>query len=148
MSVDSQELVGGNYAATNALDGNPATFWHTEWYLRTPPCPIRWCSIWGVAIRSMAFAICPAKMATPTAPLPAIQFYVSDDGTTWGTAVAAGTLAANTAEKTVRFTAKTGRYVRLVALSEIRGNPPGPVPLNSTSLARPPRPRRQRRVVS
>ncbi len=37
--------------------------------------------------------------------------------------VAAGTLAANTSEKTVRFTAKTGRFVRLVALSEMNGNP-------------------------
>jgi len=47
--------------------------------------------------------------------------------------VSAGTLAANTTEKTVRFAAKTGRYVRLVALSEMNGQP-GPVPLNSTSL--------------
>src|SRR5262249_8705673 len=50
------------------------------------------------------------------------QFSVSADGTTWGTAVAAGTLAADTSEKTVRFTAKTGRYVRLVAMSEINGS--------------------------
>jgi fibronectin type 3 domain-containing protein len=35
VSVDSQDVVGGNYAATNALDGNPATFWHTEWYQQT-----------------------------------------------------------------------------------------------------------------
>src|SRR5262249_61985262 len=51
------------------------------------------------------------------------EFYVSPDGTTWGTAVAAGTLAADTTEKTVRFPAKSGRYVRLVAVSEIHGNP-------------------------
>src|SRR5262249_42299737 len=50
------------------------------------------------------------------------QFYVSPDGITWGSAVATGTLAADTTEKTVRFTAKTGRYVRLVAVSEINGN--------------------------
>src|SRR5207249_1716206 len=37
--------------------------------------------------------------------------------------VAAGTLAADSSEKTVRFTAKTGRYVRLVAVSEINGQP-------------------------
>src|SRR5204863_278721 len=51
------------------------------------------------------------------------QFSVSLDGTTWGAAVAAGTLAADTSEKTVRFTAKPGRYVRLVALSEMNGGP-------------------------
>src|SRR5206468_4079873 len=37
--------------------------------------------------------------------------------------VATGTLAADTTEKTVPFTAKTGRYVRLVAVSEINGGP-------------------------
>ena len=39
ISADSQELVGENGAATNAIDGTPATFWHTEWYQRTAPLP-------------------------------------------------------------------------------------------------------------
>src|SRR5262249_55269567 len=39
MSVDSQELVGENGAATNAIDGNPATFWHSEWFQQTAPLP-------------------------------------------------------------------------------------------------------------
>ena len=39
VSVDSQELVGENGAATNAIDGNPATFWHTEWFQQTAPLP-------------------------------------------------------------------------------------------------------------
>src|SRR5215510_14004270 len=65
----------------------------------------------------------PRQDGSPNGTIASYQFYVSTDGTTWGTAVAAGTLAADTTEKTVRFTAKTGRYVRLVALSEINGNP-------------------------
>src|SRR5881397_3873912 len=39
VSVDSQELIGENGAATNSIDGNPATFWHTEWSQRTAPLP-------------------------------------------------------------------------------------------------------------
>src|SRR2546430_157190 len=39
VSVDSQELVGENGAATNAIDGNPATFWHTEWQQQTASLP-------------------------------------------------------------------------------------------------------------
>ena len=39
VSVDSQELMDENGAATNAIDGNATTFWHTEWYLRTAPLP-------------------------------------------------------------------------------------------------------------
>src|SRR5262249_29413755 len=61
------------------------------------------------------------------------------------------TLAADTTEKTVRFPATTGRYVRLIALSEINGNPwtsaaelnvfgtaaPSPTPTTGSLLAQP-----------
>ena len=38
---DSQETVGENAPATNAIDGSTSTFWHTQWYNITPnpPCP-------------------------------------------------------------------------------------------------------------
>src|SRR5262249_6805994 len=68
------------------------------------------------------FRYLPRQDGNPNGTIAGYQFYVSPDGTTWGTAVAAGTLAADMTEKTVRFTAKPGRYVRLVAVSEINGN--------------------------
>ena len=51
------------------------------------------------------------------------EFYVSADGTNWGTAVATGTFANDNTLKTVNFTAATGRYVRFRALTEVNGNP-------------------------
>ena len=123
VSVDSQELVGENDAATNALDGNPATIWHTEWSQRTAPLPHTLVLDLGARYQVDGFRYLPRQDGNPNGTIAGYQFYVSADGTTWGTAVAAGTLAANTTEKTVRFTAKTGRYVRLVALSEINGKP-------------------------
>src|SRR2546428_565248 len=123
VSVDSQELVGENGAATNAIDGNPATFWHTEWFQRTAPLPHTLVLDLGTQYQVDGFRYLPRQDGGVNGPIAGYQFYVSSDGTTWGTAVAAGTLAANTSEKTVRFTAKTGRYVRLVAVSEINGQP-------------------------
>jgi fibronectin type 3 domain-containing protein len=119
VSVDSQDVVGGNYAATNALDGNPATFWHTEWYQQTTPLPHTLVLDLGGQYQVDGFRYLPRQDGNSNGTIADYQFYVSLDGTTWGTAVAAGTLAADTSEKTVRFTAKTGRYVRLVALSEM-----------------------------
>jgi fibronectin type 3 domain-containing protein len=121
VSVDSQEVVGGNYAATNAIDGDPATFWHTEWYQQTAPLPHTLVLDLGGQYQVDGFRYLPRQDGNPNGTIADYQFYVSPDGTTWGTAVAAGTLAANTSEKTVRFTAKAGRYVRLVALSEMNG---------------------------
>src|SRR5215813_4878638 len=121
VSVDSQDVVGGNYAATNALDGNPATFWITEWYQRIAPLPHTLVLDLGGQYQVDGFRYLPRQDGSANGTIADYQFYVSPDGTTWGSAVAAGTLAADTSEKTVRFTAKTGRYVRLVALSEMNG---------------------------
>src|SRR5262245_11669386 len=123
VSVDSQELVGQNGAATNAIDGTPATFWHTEWSQRTAPLPHTLVLDLGGQYQVDGFRYLPRQDGSVNGTIAGYQFYVSTDGTTWGSAVAAGTFAANTSEKTVRFAAKAGRYVRLVAMSEINGKP-------------------------
>jgi hypothetical protein len=123
VSVDSQDVVGGNYAATNAIDGNPATIWHTEWFQQTAPLPHTLVLSLGGQYHVDGVRYLPRQDGNPNGTIASYEVYVSDDGVTWGSAVAAGTLAANTSEKTVRFTAKTGRFVRLVASSEINGQP-------------------------
>src|SRR2546428_771950 len=121
VSVDSQELMGENGAATNAIDGNPATFWHTEWFQQTAPLPHTLVLDLGGQYQVDGWRYLPRQDGTPNGTIAGYEFYVSADGTTWGSAVAAGTLAADSTEKTVHFTATSGRYVRLVALSEING---------------------------
>src|SRR5712691_6787593 len=123
VSVDSQELIGENGAATNAIDGNPATFWHTEWSQRTAPLPHTLVLDLGGQYQVDGFRYLPRQDGGANGTIAGYEFYVSSDGSTWGTAVAAGTLATDTSEKMVRFTTKTGRYVRLVAVSEIYGQP-------------------------
>ncbi len=49
------------------------------------------------------------------------EFYASTDSADWGTAVATGSFNSDRKEKRVTFTAKTARYLRFVALSEING---------------------------
>src|SRR5438876_623611 len=121
VSVDSQELVGENGAATNTIDGNTATFWHTEWSQQTAPLPHTLVLDLGSQYLVDGFRYVPRQDGNPNGTIADYEFSVSADGTTWDTAVAAGTLAADTTEKTVRFTATAGRYVRLVAMSEING---------------------------
>src|SRR6266699_6783060 len=119
VSVDSEELVGENGAATNAIDGTPATFWHTEWSQQTAPLPHTLVLDLGGQYQVDGWRYLPRQDGSPNGTIAGYEFYISPDGTTWGTAVAAGTLAADTTEKTVRFTATPGRYVRLVAVSEM-----------------------------
>ena len=124
VSVDSQEMAGGNYAAANALDGNAATMWATEWVLRAPRHPHTLVLDLGARYLVDGFRYLPRQDNSFNGTIAGYAFYCSDDGTTWGTPVKSGTLNATTkTEKTVRFTAKAGRYVKLVALSAIERRP-------------------------
>lgn len=52
--VDSQETVGENGAAANAIDGDVNTIWHTQWYTASPDFPTtsRW--TWASSTTSRA----------------------------------------------------------------------------------------------
>jgi PKD repeat protein len=122
-SFDSQETSGEDGAATNVLDGNTATIWHTQWAAASNPgypheIQIDMKSNYSVT----GLAYLPRQDATTNGTIAGYQIYVSTDGTTWGSAVTSGTWANNKNEKVVNFSAKTGRYVRLVATSEVSNN--------------------------
>ena len=122
---DSQETVGENAPATNAIDGSTSTFWHTQWYNITPnpPCPHEIQLDMAASHSVSGFTYLPRQDGSQNGWIKGWEFYVSADGSNWGTAVATGTFAKDNTLKTVNFTATPGRYVRLRALSEINGNP-------------------------
>ncbi|MEV6521828.1 discoidin domain-containing protein [Longispora sp. NPDC051575] len=121
-SCDSQETTNEQAPCTNVLDGNTATFWHTKWSGTAAPMPHEIQIDLG-ASRSVTNLYYLPRQSQANGRIASYEVYVSADGTTWGTAVATGTFANNTVEQTVTFAAKTGRYVRLRALSEVNGNP-------------------------
>lgn len=123
VSVDSQELIGGNYPATNVIDGNTATIWHTEYSQVSPPQPHTLVLNIGASYQVDRFRYLPRQDGGINGTIAGYELYVSTDGVTWGSAVATGTFAANTLEKIVNFQAKIGQYVKLISVSEINGLP-------------------------
>jgi hypothetical protein len=121
--VDSEELSGEDGAATNAFDGNSGTIWHTEWSSSDPPHPHEIQINLGASYNVDGFRYLPRQDGNTNGRISQYQFYVSTSPSNWGSTVASGTFANNSSEKEVTFTAKTGQYVRLVALSEVNGNP-------------------------
>jgi hypothetical protein len=67
------------------------------------------------------FRYLPRQDAPSYGTIAQYEFYVSEDGVNWGSAVAAGIFANNRLEKEVVFAAKVGRFVRLRALNEVNG---------------------------
>ena len=123
MYVDSQEAVGENGVATNAFDGSAGTFWHTQWAGGNPPPPHEIQIDLAGNYTINGFRYLPRQDADVNGTIRNYEFYVSVDGINWGSPVASGTFANTKAVKEVLFTAKSGRYVRLRALSEVNGNP-------------------------
>jgi len=136
LSVDSQETVCYNGAATNAFDGNPATLWHTQFCGSAPPTPHQISIYLGASYNLTGFQYLPRQDGSACGWIKDYAFYVGSDGVNWGTAVATGTfnygnLSTNcpgpgagvpTAQQ-IAFPQTTAKYIRLVALDELAGNP-------------------------
>jgi len=117
--VDSEEIFSGH--AANAIDGDPETMWHTEFANNLTEHPHEIQIDMGELMAVNGFTYVPA--ITYNGTIIDYEFYVSEDASQWGEPVAAGHFAKTWPdEKTISFTAKKGRYIRLIAYTEIGGN--------------------------
>ncbi|MGA2001516.1 MAG: discoidin domain-containing protein [Terriglobales bacterium] len=124
--VDSEATDCGNYAATNAFDGNPATMWLTEWCHSSPPPPHEIQIDLGASYSIAGFQYLPRQDGGSNGNVANYEFYVSSNEVNWGTAVSTGTLMTSASDKTqkqVTFPGVVGRYVRFRAMSEVHGGP-------------------------
>ncbi|RYD19785.1 MAG: PKD domain-containing protein, partial [Verrucomicrobiaceae bacterium] len=118
--VNSQDAV--NYPARYAFDDNPGTFWHTEWGKPGLPPPPHEIQIDLGKKRSInGFQYLPRQDGFVVGNIGSYRFYVSADGKKWGKAVATGTFENSSMLKSVFFKAKTGRYIRMVSVTEVHG---------------------------
>jgi F5/8 type C domain len=121
-SVDSASSgIGGAYPGTYAIDGTPETFWHTVYAPTVAPLPHTIVLDLGGDYAVEGLRYLPRQDAYKDGTIAGYTITLGSDGTTWGAPVATGTFAADQTEKTVRFPATMGRYLRLVATSEIQG---------------------------
>ncbi|MFC0530437.1 discoidin domain-containing protein [Phytohabitans kaempferiae] len=117
-SFDSQETVGEDGRATNAIDGNRATFWHTRWQGASPPHPHEIQLDLGRTYAVTTLFYLP-RQNLDYGRIAAYEVHVSTDGTNWGTPVATGRFVNSTAEQAAAFASRPARYVRLRALGEV-----------------------------
>ena len=119
VSVDSQQ--GGNEAVL-AFDGKPDTFWHTQWGAVEPSCPHTLIVDMGKTYNITAFTYLSRQDGNQNGMVKAYEFYLSNDGQTWGSAVATGEFKNTTSLQTAKLkAATTGRYLKFVAKSEVNG---------------------------
>jgi hypothetical protein len=126
-SLVSVDTANASYPGVQARDGNTQTFWHTPYTPNDPsdtPPPHTLIVNLGASYPVNGIRYLPRQDGNQNATIAQYDIAVSTDGNAWGTSVATGTFSTtDTSEKTVTFSPKTGQYVRLIAVSNVFGNP-------------------------
>jgi len=111
------------YEGYRAIDGNPATMWHTSYGYGDPKHPHEIVVDLGASREVSGFGYMP-RPGAGNGTIKDYECYLSDDAKKPGKPVAKGTFAAADGEKVVEFPDKArGRYFRLRALSEVTRKP-------------------------
>ncbi|KAL8898503.1 MAG: hypothetical protein Q9207_006668 [Kuettlingeria erythrocarpa] len=116
LTVDSFQSGTGN-EGPNILDGNTATFWHTQWMPTAAPFPHVVVIDMKKIINVNGFTYLPRQDASSNGNIGQHTIQLSSDGTTF-TTVAFGTYLDDRSLKTTPFTTTPARYVRLTVTSE------------------------------
>ena len=117
--ASSQESGEGD--ANHLTDGDPSTYWHTMYSVTVANYP-HWVDFDCGGVKTIkGFTYLP-RQDSNNGNIKKYSIQVSNDGKTWGKAVAEGEFENNRKEKTVLLTSPVkARFVRLTALSEQSG---------------------------
>ena len=117
--ASSQESGEGD--ASHLTDGDPSTYWHTMYSVTVANHP-HWVDFDCGGVKTIkGFTYLP-RQDSNNGNIKKYSIQVSNDGKTWGKAVAEGEFENNRKEKTVFLTTPVkARFVRLTALSEQSG---------------------------
>ncbi|MBN2279103.1 MAG: DUF3472 domain-containing protein [Candidatus Marinimicrobia bacterium] len=121
--VDSEETAGEDGRAVNVLDGDPETFWHTEWSQSEPEYPHEIIFKLDKQYAIENFSYWP-RQNSGNGRIKDFQIYVTNDTSNWGEPVVEGEWPNQTAKQIEGFDAAiSAQYVKLIALSEVNENP-------------------------
>src|SRR5579864_5365486 len=123
VKADSEETSGEDGKAANAIDGDPTTFWHTQWQDASPEPPHEIIIELTPATAIKGFTYLPRQDESDHGTIKDYEFFVSNDGVSFREPVAKGTFENTKEKKTVTFNAVNCRYIKLKALSEANDGP-------------------------
>lgn len=123
VKADSEETSGEDGKAANAIDGDPATFWHTQWQDASPETPHEIIIELSPAASIKGFTYLPRQDESENGTIKDYEFLVSNDGADFGQPVAKGTFQNTKDKKTVTFNPVACRFIKLKALSEANDGP-------------------------
>ena len=121
VKADSEETVGEDDKASNAVDGNPDTIWHTQWQDASPQHPHEIIIELSGSSAIKGFTYLPRQHDGDNGTIKVYEFYVSDDGKEFGEPLIKSTFASGKDKKVITFAPKKCHHFKLRALSEVNG---------------------------
>jgi len=119
--VYTDSVEPGEGFARHAIDGDPGTFWHSNWSRTKEEQPHEIQVDMGLKFELSGFTYLP-RQNQANGRIREYKFYTSRDGKTWGPPVAKGAFNNVASLQTVSFDKLVVcRYIRLVSLSEVAG---------------------------
>ncbi|UVI32000.1 discoidin domain-containing protein [Paenibacillus spongiae] len=117
-AATSQETIGGNHAASMAIDGNPQTIWQTKWD-KSDVLPQSITLNLGGTYNINKVTYLPRQSGSD-GTITGYNVYASTDGVTF-TKVATGHWANDISQKNATFTPTKASYVKLEATAGVNG---------------------------
>jgi len=121
----SSEQADNNESASNAIDGDENTHWITRWKPNAPTHPHYITIDLGENLKLKGFTYAPRK-GLINGTIKEYIFYVSTDGKNWENLIHSkfDNIRNNPVKQKVYFEKPVeAKYIKLVALSEVNGNP-------------------------
>ncbi|WP_162633337.1 discoidin domain-containing protein [Echinicola strongylocentroti] len=109
VSVDSE---AADYSAKNAIDGDPQTFWHTQFEPTEPAFPHEIVVDMGEAHVLHSFEYVP-RQGSSHPRIKDFRLYVSEDGKSWGKPLVEGTFEDSEEIQAFSIDKVKGRYFKL-----------------------------------
>ncbi len=122
VSFDSNETDSEDGKAENAVDGDPATHWHTQWSDQSPECPHEIVISMDKAREIHGLSYLPRQDGGENGMIKEYEIYVSADGNDFGKPVAKGTFEKSKDKKIATFDVVNCQFIKLKALSEVNGH--------------------------
>jgi len=128
LSFSSENTQVEDERALLAIDGNPDTFWHTQWSGAKPNHPHHLAIDLGQKVEMTGFTYLPRQDGRQVAGVIGdYEFYASRDGKDWGQAVAQGRFERIDLDPSGRVVILDepiqARYIKLVSLNAPGGQP-------------------------
>jgi beta-galactosidase len=121
--IESSSFQPGEGEPSNAVDGDPDTFWHSQWSPTIAKHPQFIVIEYPQALK-IGQILYTARTGNENGRVRDYEIYLSTDGKNWGEPAAKGSFRRNRSEETITLSSPVeAKYLKFVALSEMRNQP-------------------------